>query len=154
MRLFHFCLYKIARIWKAQFDALTNPVEPVLSDHDMDEDNSDNDDFDSPGMVKNQRLVVMFLKAVLTLSLLNLYSSSSRWTWTICAILTKLVFLRLQHLSPSHEEQCRRWTTMKCQLQKAWVLERASIQTLPISNSSFVVLSSSRMANGCGSQRP
>ncbi|CAM0136853.1 hypothetical protein VKS41_007438 [Umbelopsis sp. WA50703] len=46
-------IYKeeIARIWKAQFDALTNPEEPALSDHDMDEDNSENDDFGSPGMM-------------------------------------------------------------------------------------------------------
>ncbi|KAI9285023.1 hypothetical protein BC943DRAFT_360547 [Umbelopsis sp. AD052] len=46
-------IYKeeITRIWKAQFDALTNPVEPILSEQDMEEDNSDNEDFDSPGMM-------------------------------------------------------------------------------------------------------
>ncbi|GAA5806567.1 hypothetical protein HPULCUR_012105 [Helicostylum pulchrum] len=39
---------EIARIWKAQLESLSNKIEPVLSDHEDEEEERDNDQVDSP----------------------------------------------------------------------------------------------------------
>lgn len=42
---------EIARIWKAQLESLGNKVEPILSDHEEEDEDRDVDQVDSPSAV-------------------------------------------------------------------------------------------------------
>jgi transcription initiation factor TFIID subunit 1 len=44
---------EIARIWKAQLDSLGNKTEPILSDHEDEEEDRDVDQVDSPSAVSD-----------------------------------------------------------------------------------------------------
>lgn len=51
---------EIARIWKAQLESLGNKIEPILSDHEDEEGERDDDQVDSPSAVSFLKLLTLF----------------------------------------------------------------------------------------------